>query len=53
MTEEESKLRDEFAKVALAGILAAIGSKELVVHEIAAEAYDWADAMLAERNKKR
>lgn len=51
--EEYVRLRDEFAKAALTGILAAIKPGERVSYDdVAMWAYNHADAMIEERNRE-
>lgn len=49
---EEKELRDKFAMTAMQGLLAADINDDYSFLAVAKDAYDIADAMLAERNKR-
>lgn len=50
--EEREKLRDQFAMAALQGLVASLGAHDVTdFHELAADAYKLADAMMKERVK--
>lgn len=51
MTEAPKTLRDEFAMAALTGLLSDLASDERSVGDLAATAFIFADAMMAERAK--
>lgn len=50
--ETQVGLRDYFAAAALPGLLASSSTDEMMLRDIAKQAYEMADAMLAERARR-